>query len=220
MSTTALRSPLAASTLAAASWAGALGLVAVLGNVLGVVFLRGVPGAYRLAGLDAWVGAVALQPAATLASALSFTAGLFALAGWARHLGAQLGTPLTRGAAHLIALTALLNGAAALLPVVQSVQVGACGVACAAVGRALLGMALTFDALFNLGLGLGLLLIALDGASARLGSLRVLAALSGLASLPVAGQALWDGSADALYVAGPLWLAFITKTSLDWLRQP
>jgi hypothetical protein len=40
---------------------------------------------------------------------------------------------------------------------------------------------------------------------------------AGLASLPVAGQALWDPAANLLYVAAPLWLSLIIKTSVTWL---
>ena len=62
MSATALRATTAGATLTSDTWAGALGLLAVLGNVLGVVFVRDVPGAYRLAGLDAWAASVPGQP--------------------------------------------------------------------------------------------------------------------------------------------------------------
>ena len=93
---------------------------------------------------------------------------------------------------------------------------GACGAPCDAVGRALLGGSLALDALFNLTLGVGLLAIATALGDAP--RVRALAILAGLASLPVAAQAVWDPAASLLYVAAPLWLLFILVTSLGLVR--
>lgn len=203
-------------TGAARRVAAAAGFVAVAGNVAGVVFLRDIPSAYRLARLDEWASEVQRHPQATVASALAFTLGLVALAGWAVHLGREIGTPLARAACALVAVTALFNAAGTTTPVVHAFHVGAAGEGGAAAGRALLGLSLTLDALFNLGLGLGLLLAA---AAARGGGwTRGLMALAGTASIPVAGQAVTDGAADLLLVAAPLWLALILVTSFAWTR--
>jgi len=196
--------------------AAAAGFTAVAGNVAGVLFLHEMPSAYRLARLDEWAAAVLAQPQATAASALAFTLGLIALAAWAVHLGRELGTPLARTATALIAVTALFNAAGTTTPLVLAVHVGPAVEGGAAVGRALLGLTLTLDALFNLGLGIGLVLAA--AASRGGGWTRGLTALAGLASLPVAGQAVSDGAANLLVVAAPLWLALIVKTSFVWWR--
>ena len=192
--------------------AAVAGFVAVAGNVGGVVLLRGMPSAYRLARIDEWASAVVAQPRATVAAALAFTLGLIALAGWALHLGRAVGTPLARAGAGLIAVTALFNAAGATTPIVQALHVGGGD---AAVGRALLGLSLTLDALFNLGLGLGLILLA--AAAKDFGWKRGLLAIAGLASLPVAGQAAVDRAADLLVIAAPLWLAVVVVTSVSWL---
>jgi hypothetical protein len=189
-----------------------VGLTAVVGNVLGVAFLYDMPSAYRPASLDAWVAAVAEQRLATTASAVAFTIGLVALALWARELGQKLGEPLARAGAALVAFGALVNAAGTTAPLVQAVHVGACGPACDAVGRALLGTTLAFDALFNLTVGIGLLLMA---RSARRDPwVQRLMIASGVASVPVSAQIVWDPAASLLYVAGPLWLLLVTWTSV------
>jgi hypothetical protein len=187
---------------------GLAGLAAVAGNLLGVAFLHDMPSAYRLARLDEWAAAVRAQPAATLASAACFAVGLVALASWAGQLGRLVDTPRARFGASAIAVTALVNAAGSLLPIAHAFGTGE--------GVALLRTSLTLDALFNLGLGVGLTCIGLD----MLGSakLRWLALAAGVASAPVAAQALWDPAASLLYLAAPLWLSLILATSITWLR--
>jgi hypothetical protein len=188
------------------------GVVAVLGNVLGVVFLHDMPSAYRLAALTEWVVAVREQPAATSASAIAFTLGLVGLAIWARQVGERLRTPGARTGASLMAFGALVNAAGAMTPLVQALHVGACGTACDAVGRALLGTTLAFDGLFNLTLGIGLLLMA--GAARRDRWTSRLMLVSGIATIPISAQAVWDPAANLLYIAAPLWLFVIARTSV------
>jgi len=187
------------------------GLTAVAGNVLGVAFLHDMPSAYRPASLRDWVSAVSEQPLATSASAACFSVGLVALALWARELGARLATPRARTGALLIGFGALANAAASVFPLVQAVHVGACGPACDAAGRALLGSALALDALFNVTLGIGLLSMA----PAFTGQpwLRRLATAAGALSLPVSAQVVWDPAATLLLFAGPCWLLLVTLTS-------
>jgi hypothetical protein len=76
---------------------------------------------------------------------------------------------------------------------------------------------LALDALFNLGLGLGLLLCAIGATGG--GWTRWLMAVAGLAALPVAAQAVWDPAASWLLVAAPLWLALMIKTSVVWMKS-
>ncbi len=188
---------------------GFAGLAAVAGNLLGVAFLHDMPSAYRLARLDEWAAAARAQPAATLASAACFSLGLVALASWAGHLGRVVATPRARFGASLVALTALANAAGSLLPIAQAFGTTD--------GVALLRASLTIDALFNLGLGVGLTCIGLEMRGSP--RLRWLALAAGLASAPVAAQALWDPAASLLYVAAPLWLSLILATSITWLRD-
>jgi hypothetical protein len=193
------------------------GVVAIVGNVAGVLFLHDMPSAYRLAGLGEWALAIRAQPANALASALSFAVGLAALAGWASQLGREVGTtPARRGALFIVA-TALTNAVGSLLPVALTMHVGACDAGCQAVGVSVLRASLTLDALFNLGLGVGLLLIA--SSARKIPGTRPLALAAGLLSVPVAAQAVWDPAASLLYVAAPLWLALIAVTSVTWLRS-
>jgi len=196
--------------------AGYAGVAAVVGNVLGVLFLHAMPSAYRLARLDEWASAVRAQPGNTLASAACFALGLLALAVWARALGRVAGSRLAIFGAAVITVTAALNAAASLLVIPPALDGGACGSACGGEGLTFLRAALTADALFNLGLGVGLLCIGVAWRSAP--RLRLLALAAGLASMPVAGQAVWDGAAAILYYAAPLWLTFILLTSITWLR--
>ena len=193
---------------------GALG---VAGNVLGVAFLVDVPGAYRLGGLDAWAAGTAAQPAASVASAVSFTIGLVALAGWADALGRRVRRPLARAGAAAMALGALFNAAGTLSPAVLALHVApACaGEACLPAARALLGLTLSLDALFNLLFGAGLVAVAASLARReRRPVLGVLGVAAGLATLPVSLQFALDAASNVLAVAGPLWLAFVLATSL------
>jgi hypothetical protein len=201
----------------------ALGVVGVLGNVIGVAALNGVEGAYRPGGLGTWAESALAHPGASVASAVAFTVGLLALAGWAAALGRRLGGPLAPLAAGAMAVGAVLDAAGTLLPAVLVLHVApACAAGtCAAVARALLGVTLSLDALFNLAFGAGL---ALAGWTLwRAGRRPVLGGLglaAGLATLPVAGQLAWEPAARLLAVAGPLWLAFVLATSvLLWVGR-
>jgi hypothetical protein len=195
----------------------ALGVVGVVGNVVGVAALRDVEGAYRPGGLGAWAESALAHPGASVASAVAFTVGLLALAGWAAALGRRLGGPLAPLAAGAMAAGAILNAAGTLTPAVLVLHVApACGDgACVAVARALLGVTLSLDALFNLAFGAGLALAGWSlwrvGRRPALGGLGLAA---GLATLPVAGQLVWDPAARLLAVAGPLWLAFVLVASV------
>lgn len=192
------------------------GYVGVLGNLLAVAFLHDMPSAYRFAQLDAWVQAVNAQPFASTASSIAFSVGLIGIASWAWGLGRTLSSVSAVAGAGLVVFGSLANAAGALTPLVQALHVGACGSACDAVGRALLGLTLSLDALFNLTLGVGLLIMA--GSAGFSSWTRRLMLLSGIAALPVAAQAVWDPAAGMLYVAAPLWLSLIFKTSTEQLR--
>ncbi len=193
----------------------ALGVVGVVGNVVGVAALHDVEGAYRPGGLGAWAESAMAHPGASVASAVAFTVALLALAGWAAALGRRLGGPLARLAAAAMAVGAVVNAAGTLTPAVLVLHVApACGGGCPAVARALLGLTLSLDALFNLAFGAGMALAGWSlwtaGRRPVVGGLGLAA---GLASLPVAGQIAWDQAARLLAVAGPLWLGFVLATS-------
>lgn len=185
------------------------GLVAVAGNVLGVAFLHDMPSAYRLARLGEWADAVRAAPRATTASSLCFAFGLGALSVWVSELGRSTPSRLARRATRFAAATALFDAAGTLLPI--AVAAGA------EPRRTLLHASLALDALFNLGLGVGL--VGAGVALGRTSRLRALALAAGLTSLPVAAQVVWDPAARLLAVAAPLWLGLIVATSATWLER-
>jgi len=193
--------------------AAAAGFVAVAGNVVAVACLHAMPSAYRLARLDEWVLAVHDQRAATTASTVAFVVGLVALSYWARQLGARA-TAAARAGAWLVSVTALFDAAGALAPFVQSSLVRSRAPEALIVGRALLGTSLSLDAVFNLGLGVGLSLMA----SSQRGALRAAMLAAGLANLPVSAQVVWDPAATGLYLSAPLWLSVIVWTSVRGVR--
>ena len=186
------------------------------GNVAGVAFLADVPVAYRPDEIDRWARLSAAHPDATVASAVSFVVGLLALAGWAAALARRVPGPLAATGARAAARGAVLNAAGCVAPLVlvRHLLPGCGGEGCAAAARALLGLTLSLDALFNLLLGLGLLALGpalwREGARA-LGGLGVVA---GLASLPVSLQPFSADAARLLAVAGPLWLVFVAWSSV------
>jgi hypothetical protein len=190
----------------------------VIGNVLGVAFLWNVPVAYRPTDIDRWAALSLANPGATVASAVAFILGLVALAGWAAGLGRRIGTPWARIGGASIAVGAMMNAIGCVTPLVLVTHVlpGCAGDACAPAARALLGVTLSLDALFNFLLGIGL--VALAPALLRNGprALGVLGLAAGLASIPVAGQPFSEGAAKLLGVAGPLWLLFVLWSS-GWL---
>jgi hypothetical protein len=188
--------------------------------VAGVLFLGDVPVAYRPTDLDRWAALSALHPQATVASAVAFILGLLALAGWAAGLGRALSTPAARAGAATIAAGGLLNAAGCVAPLVlvSHVLPGCDPSGCAPVARALLGVTLSLDALFNLLLGIGLLGLAAGLWRRGARAVSVLGVVAGLASLPVAGQPFSETSAKLLGLAAPLWLAFVLWTSARMWR--
>jgi len=197
---------------------GALaGLAGAAGNLLGVLWLLEAPGAYRPGGLDAWAQSAMAQPRATVASAVAFILGLIALAWWARALGRRAGGTLGRAGGAAMALGAVLNAAGCVTPLVLVLHVApACGLdGCGPVARALLGLTLSLDALFNLLFGAGLAAAAV--ALARRERRPVLGALglaAGLVTMVVSLQFVSDAAAAWLAVAGPLWLAWVLAGSV------
>jgi hypothetical protein len=182
-----------------------------------------VPVAYRPTDIDRWAALSAIHPQATVASAVSFILGLLALAGWAAGLGRRSGTPAARLGASAISTGAVLNAAGCVAPLVLVTHVlpGCAPGACDGAARALLGVTLSLDALFNLLLAVGLLAL---GTALWQGGERAVAALgavAGLASIPVSGQPFSEAAAKLLGIAAPLWLAFVLWTSfLLWRGGP
>jgi hypothetical protein len=200
----------------------ALGLVGVAGNVAGVALLADVPAAYRPAQIEAWLSQSAQHPGAAAASAAAFVAGLAALGLWAQALAAGA-APGLRAAARAMAAGSFVNAAGCVAPLVLLFHVlPSCAApeACAPVGRALLGTTLALDAAFNLLFGLGLAgagVALLSRGSRGLGALGLAA---GLATVPVSGQVFSERAASLLYVAAPLWLAFVVAASVRMWRAP
>jgi hypothetical protein len=197
----------------------AMGLLGVAGNALGVAALWEVPGAYRPDALAAWVEGSLAHPQATVVSAVAFTVGLLALAAWAGQVGRG---PLARAgsagrlAASAMAAGALVNAAGTLAPAVLVLHLapGCAGEACLPAARALLGVTLSLDALFNLAFGAGLLLAGALLLRAGQRALGALGLVAGLVTVPVAGQLASTAAARALALAGPLWLAFVVAASV------
>jgi hypothetical protein len=191
------------------------GLAGAAGNLLGVAWLLDAPGAYRPGGLDAWAASALAQPRATVASALAW---------WARAMGRRAGGALGRAGGAAMTLGALLNAAGCVTPLVLVLHVApACGLGgCGPVARALLGLTLSLDALFNLLFGTGLAVTAV--ALARRERRPVLGALglaAGLVTVVVSLQFVSDAAARWLAVAGPLWLAWVLAGSvLLWRGMP
>ena len=219
------------------------GLFGVAGNVLGVAVLGPLPSAYRPGTMVPWVAETIAAPFDASVSAVAFTLGLLSLIVWAIALGEMIDTPGTRAAGVMIACGALLNAGGTLGPFVLAQYLGPnCrgAVDCLPAGLALLGMSLALDALFNLLLGVGL--IVMGAAMWRLSpGLRVrgseykepgtfrsrgdskavalLSIIAGMATVPVCLQIWSDLAARWLAVAGPLWLLTIVATSVVLWRN-
>lgn len=204
---------------------GALaGIVGVVGNAAGVAVLGDIPSAYRPDEIAAWTRQVRHAPVAASLSGVAFTIGLLALAGWAAVMGRRIATAGAYAGAFLVVAGALLNAAGTPAPlVVVHLLAPACGdtEACHAASMALLGSSLALDGLFNLLLGIGLLLL---GRGMRRASwpawLAWLTMAAGLASIPVSLQVVSPVGADLLLLAGPLWLTAITICAVRLWRVP
>jgi hypothetical protein len=192
-------------------------------NVVAVAALLQSPHAYRPGDVAAWLSELHSRPAATVLSAWAFTVGLVALAAFAaglalsvtnrRNLAVKDRQPLAVAGAVFFGGGALLDAAGTMTPVAAlHVEPSA--------GIALLWVTLLLDSAFNGLLALGLLCFwgALRADDGWPPPLRWLALLAGLASLPVALQFSSDVFAGLLAVAGPLWLAWVTWTSILLLR--
>lgn len=207
----------------AAAWTAAGG---ILGNVLGVVFLRDVPSPYRPGDVAAWLEGTLAHPLATVLSSASFVVGLVLLAVFAVLAGLserpERPGPFLAGLA-LLAVGAVLNAAGCVTPAVAArfleTPLDAAG---AAAGRGLLAVTLHLDAFFNLALGAALVLVnlGLGRASGWPAWLRGLGIVAGIASLPVALQFWADPFAMLLAISGPLWLAWFAAAAVRLARNP
>jgi hypothetical protein len=194
-----------------------LGLLGVVGNILGVVVLGPIPAAYRPGTIAEWARQTMAAPMPATVSAVGFTLGLVALAGWAVILGLRIGSVGAIASGGVIAVGALLNAAGTMGPVVVAWHLPrACAwpEQCVPAAVSLLGLSLSLDALFNLLLGCGLIGLAVAGTEMPVYA-RVLVAIAGVASVPVSLQFYSDAAARMLVLAGPLWLAGAALTS--WL---
>lgn len=198
--------------------AGRAGVAAVGFIAIGVAFLRNIEGAYRPGMLDRWYYAATQHETATTWSAWCFTMGVLLLVPWAAGLARVLG-PYSWPGAALAAVGAMLSAVGTLLPfvVVQMVPHGE-----AAIGETLLGIALTFDSLFNLVFGAAMVLLCF--AMARDPQLPMWLPAYGLVAslltIAVVSQAWSPVGADLVLLAGPAWLGWVALTSWHLQRLP
>lgn len=197
----------------AAGWAGLAGVVL---NALAVAALRPVPHTYAPGDVGAWLAETRAAPLNTQVSAWAFTVGLVALAAFAAGLASVVEKRRT-----LAVVGAVFFGAGALLDATGTLAPIAALHVDDASGVALLWLSLLLDSAFNGLLGVGLLCFAgaLRSDEDWPKALRWLGVAAGLASLPVALQFSSDAFARLLAVAGPLWLAWVSWTSVLLLRR-
>lgn len=202
--------------------AGVCGLLAVLLNVLGVLPLDDIHAAYKPGRLLEWYTQIQEHTTATALSALAFSLGVLLLPLFAPGLRALAPRSALLGPSGiLLTLGGVINSLGSLCPLVVAWQlVPTCPVreSCAPAASALLGLALTTDALFNLLLGLSLILGGAALFSSGHRRLGLLGALAGALTVPVAAQVRWVAGADWLAVAGPCWLLWIAAASVVLIR--
>ncbi len=197
--------------------AAVLGVIAFLGNLLGVVVLGDIPQAYKPGKLEIWLSDSLAHPDDAIASALYFTFGVLVMVPFGIALTRLVSGPLS-GLAVLggafVATGALMNGSATMAPFVVIEHLATqtpTDPAFQAVAFALLGWTLTMDAVFNALLGVGMILTGLamwrDPGFGRIaGGWGVIA---GVATLPVVFQPVSYAAAQWLVVAGPLWVLWL-----------
>ena len=121
--------------------------------------------------------------------------------------------------ASLVAIGAILNTAGSFAPAAARLFDPA-EPAGAATARALLAVSIYADAAFNLALAFGL--VAINVSLLRDGAVPVwfaaLGIVAGVASLPVAGQAVSDTLARGILISGPLWLAWLIAFAVRGFR--
>jgi len=204
--------------------AGMAGLAGVALNIVAVVALRDVPHAYRPGDVAAWLAELQARPAAAVLSAWTFTVGLVALAAFAAGLAltvAHRRTLAVSGRRNLAVAGAAFFGGGALLDAAGTMAPIAALQVDPSAGVALLWLTLLLDSAFNGLLAIGLLCLAgaLRADDGWPAALRWLGYAAGAASLPVALQFSSDGFAKLLLLSAPLWLLWVTWTSVLLLRS-
>lgn len=175
-------------------------------NLVAVGALQNVPHTYRPGDVPAWLRETLDHPTATAISAWSFTVGLVFLAAFVAGVAHAHRNAWTTVGSVLFGAGALLDAAGTMGPL-AALHVEA------SAGLALLWLTLLLDSAFNALLGLGLLCFA-AGLTEHARVHRALAVVAGLASLVVSLQFHGDVFARLLAVAGPLWLAWVSWTSV------
>ena len=207
--------------------AAVLGVIAVLGNLLGVLVLGDIPEAYKPGQLESWLNDSLAHPGDAINSAIYFTLGVLLMVPFAVALMKLVRGPLAGFAvlgAAFIAAGALINGSATMAPfvIIEQLQgaVAPEDPAFRATAFALLAWTVTMDAVFNALLGAGMILAGVamwcDSGFGRIaGGWGVVA---GVATLPVMFQPVSYGAAEWLAVAAPLWALWILWVSIRlWL---
>ncbi|MSP50976.1 MAG: hypothetical protein EXQ91_01065 [Alphaproteobacteria bacterium] len=219
---------LSPAPLPSARAAATFGGLAVALNVIGVVGLRDIPAAYKPTMFAAWLEASLAHPTGATVSAVAFTAGVLALIPFAGGLARAASGPqagIARIGAIFIAAAGLMNATATLAPFVAIGPLAAASNGPLAnfqsAAFALLGWAITMDALFNALFGIGMILsgwaMARDPRRSR--ALAIMGVVVGAATVPVAMQPVSIVAANWLQIAGPLWLLWLSWTSVSLWRQ-
>ena len=201
---------------------GRFGLVAVALNILGIVALKDVTTPYQVGGLDGWITSLPDHPGATSLSAVFFTFAVLTMIPYAWALQHHDNRTGIRLGALSISVGAIMNAVATMIPfVVVTHLLPSCLSmdSCNPIARGMLGYAITMDGLFNALLGFGLLTIGFTWiGDLNRRKLAIVGILAGIFTLPVSLQPISDTCQQMLVIGGPLWLLFITITSLEMLR--
>lgn len=198
--------------------AAVAGMSAVVFNLLGVFSVSEIAEAYQPGLIDRWYFAALQHELSVSWSAWCFTLAAMSLVPWVAGMACSIGPYAWPGAA-LIAMAAVLNATASLLPfvVVTHVPHGE-----AALGETLLGITLTMDALFYLIFGLGLVLLNVGMARAVRFPMWLSGwgLVAGVLCVGVVGRAGSPAAANFVYVAAPFWMLWVAVASGVLFRLP
>ena len=142
--------------------AAVAGIVAMVFNWTGAMFVSEIAEAYQPGLVDRWYFTALEHESSVSWGAWCLTLAVMLLVPWAVGMARTIG-PYSWPGAAMVAMGAMLNATASLLPfvVVTHVPHGQ-----AALGETLLGMTLTMDAVFYLVFGVGLVLLNVSMARA------------------------------------------------------
>ena len=212
----------AAAELESNHWLARGAALLVLGSVaangLGALALPQASLAYKPDQIEAWLGVNLAHPSGAEWGAILFTAGVLMMVPVAFALDKLIGGPrrgLARIGAMSMAVAALTNGMATMLPFVVSTQLAPIAdlatPPASIIAMALLGAALSADAAAIGFLGIGIVLVgAAMMSDTNFGrALGVLGIVAGLAVMPMTLEASYDWAAQ--------WVLWGSVPLLAWL---